>query len=364
MLAQMGWRVTPSLLKLPLVKGTERKIPPWVLSSVILVRLKNLLDLLDRHFEIIHSEEKIPKGKINWTTYSTRSIPTANFFKIPCQYPSLIDDRELISTIHFTLKKQLASLENQRNMAGVVLVLIELCQSLLKRVSYISPRPPSPLLFTKWISGTFHTDIFRDGIQALEWVIDEKGLAGLSSIQGIPWMLSMDEFFEAWIETLTARLVRDIGGNIYVGRKRETITSIHWDIPYTGTQKYLLPDSIIEREDAVFIFDAKYKQHWEEINRLNWSEIEEDIQERHRNDLLQAIAYSTLRSEKKIVTFLIYPCQTSTWESLSQRGQLFRHATIAADGRNIEVVLTAVPMSNRIDMVVNQLNQFPVFHEN
>ena len=35
MLASMGWRIVPTLLN-PLLPGTERKVPTWVLSSVIL----------------------------------------------------------------------------------------------------------------------------------------------------------------------------------------------------------------------------------------------------------------------------------------------------------------------------------------
>ncbi|MCI0616767.1 hypothetical protein L0244_27625, partial [bacterium] len=48
MLAVMGWRVIPSPLKLPLLPRSERKIPPWVLSTMILIRLKALLDRLER----------------------------------------------------------------------------------------------------------------------------------------------------------------------------------------------------------------------------------------------------------------------------------------------------------------------------
>jgi len=52
MLGEMGWRVTPSLLKLPLLHRSERRVPPWVLSSIILVRLSALLNSLTRKFRI------------------------------------------------------------------------------------------------------------------------------------------------------------------------------------------------------------------------------------------------------------------------------------------------------------------------
>ncbi|QGG48059.1 hypothetical protein [Heliorestis convoluta] len=53
LLAQMGWRVLPSPLKLPLLRQSERKVPPWVLSSVILHRIKALLGQVDRTFDYV-----------------------------------------------------------------------------------------------------------------------------------------------------------------------------------------------------------------------------------------------------------------------------------------------------------------------
>ena len=52
MLAEMGWRVSPAPLRLPLLRRSERRVPVWVLSFMILVRLKALLDTLDRRFEL------------------------------------------------------------------------------------------------------------------------------------------------------------------------------------------------------------------------------------------------------------------------------------------------------------------------
>ena len=62
MLAQMGWRITPTLLKLPLIPGTERKVPPWVLSSIVLIRVRTLLDQLERRFEVNSNHSTSAKG--------------------------------------------------------------------------------------------------------------------------------------------------------------------------------------------------------------------------------------------------------------------------------------------------------------
>jgi len=355
MLAQMGWRVVPTLLKLPLLPGSERKVPPWVLSSIILNRIHTLLDQLERRFELIQSIQSAPKGTVNWPDYATRKIPNAQFLHIPCQFPDLRDDRTLKAAIHFTLRKQLVGLESQRNLTGAVLSLIDLCLHLIRRVATVPPQRPTPEMIQAWLTGSLRIESFREGIQAVEWTVDDRGLAGLADLQGLPWVLPMDVFFEAWVETLVSQLAKRIGGIMRVGRKKETIAPIHWDNTFIGTQKFLLPDVILERDDVTFIFDAKYKRHWEEINRTNWLQIEKEIQEQHRQDLLQILAYSSLKSSQRVVSCLIYPCQPQTWESLKRRGQLYQHASLPAMGRNLEIVLTAVPMNANVEDAVENI---------
>lgn len=362
MLAQMGWRIVPDLLKLPLLPGTERKVPPWVLSSIVLIRVRSLLDQLERRFELVQSIQLAPKGSVNWTDYATRKMPNAQFLQISCQFPDLRDDRQLKAAIHFTLRKQLAGLESQRNLTGAVLSLIDLCQSLIRRVSSVSPLRPSAELLQAWTSGPLRIDVFRDGIQAIEWTVEDRGLAGMADLLGLPWVLSMETFFEAWVETLVTRLARETGGILRTGRKRETLTPIQWDRPSLGTQKYLLPDVILEREDVTILFDAKYKRHWEEISFSDWGQVKQEIQEQHRQDLLQVLAYSSLKNTERVIACLIYPCQNQTWDSLQNRGMTFQRASIPADGRTLEVVLTAVPMNANLTDSVEMLKKaiFPV----
>jgi hypothetical protein len=38
MLAEMGWLIIPFPLRLPLMKRSERRVPPWVLSFMVLTR--------------------------------------------------------------------------------------------------------------------------------------------------------------------------------------------------------------------------------------------------------------------------------------------------------------------------------------
>jgi len=42
------------------------------------------------------------------------------------------------------------------------------------------------------------TDVFLEGVQAIDWTVEERGLAGLRDLEGIPWTMLMEQFFEAW----------------------------------------------------------------------------------------------------------------------------------------------------------------------
>lgn len=60
-LGATGWRVIPAPLSMPLLPRSERRVPPWVLSTIVVFRLKRLLDQLDRRFEIT-KEERSSRG--------------------------------------------------------------------------------------------------------------------------------------------------------------------------------------------------------------------------------------------------------------------------------------------------------------
>ncbi len=344
MLGAMGWKILPEPLPLPLLPRSDRKIPPWVLSSTILLRLQKLLEQLERRFEYTEADLSAPRGQVKWTEYASVKLPRADFLSVPCRFPDLRDDRELRAAIHFTLRKQLAGLQSQRTAGVVVLQLLKLCQELLEKVRDVPPIQPSPKTLRSWLRGNLGTAVFSDGIQALEWTIDDRGLAGPGDLQGLPWVLPMDLFFEAWAETVVRRLASRIGGVIKTGRQRETVTPLGWSPPYLGSQRYLLPDIILEREQETIIFDAKYKHHWEELSRVGWPGLPKELQERHRSDLLQVLAYSTISTSKRIVCCLVYPCRSQTWHSLLQRRRSFHKASVCAGTRQVDLILTAVPM--------------------
>ena len=72
----------------------------------------------------------------------------------------------------------------------------------------------------------------------------------------------MEQFFEAWVETVMRAVSQRTGGLLKVGRRRETVSAFAFEPPYVGSQRSLIPDLILEMEDVAVVVDAKYKRHW------------------------------------------------------------------------------------------------------
>lgn len=363
-LLSTGWKVLPDILRMPSLKISERRIPPWVLSTVVLSRLDNLIRNLSREFEMVEEEQSIPRGSVNWTRYAQKNLPNGRLQSLPCRYPDLQADQELTAAIHFVLSRQLQSLNTQRSMGVHVIQLVEYARQLLAKVKHVPPQKPQSLHLqqlqsrSKQLTGT----TMHQGIEAIEWTVQEKGLAGLGDFHGLPWMMSMETLFEAYVESVMERLLRLRGGVLKRGRTRETIVPIHWDPPITGSQRYLMPDLIIERDEVSCIVDAKYKDHWEDLNVDSWMRLEEEIRNRHRHDVHQILAYAATHEagvigavnssgeylfdtsdRKSIICCLMYPCTRETWLSLVSRNRHIHEAELGHSGQNIRLMLTAMP---------------------
>jgi hypothetical protein len=355
MLAEMGWRAGPSPLRLPLLRRSERRVPSWVLSSMVLMRMNALLDTLDRRFEVTTADLAAPRGRVDWGAYATTRLPRAQVMSIPCSFPDLRDDRQLKGAVRLTVEKQLRSLETQKEHGAFVHRLLEFGRQVWLRVQTVPVFVPSRGTLNGWMQRPLRAQNFMDGIEGIGWSVEDRGLAGLSDLDGIPWRMGMNEFFEAWVETVLVDVARRTGGRLQVGRKRETVHAVNWQPSYSGSQRALVPDFWLEYEGVTVIVDAKYKRHWEELQLHSWARAEEELREQHRHDLLQVLAYGSLATTDQVVACLAYPCSAENWVSLRERGRLHHQAEIAVGSRTVRLWLTAVPMAMGAAVVAGPL---------
>lgn len=345
MFAGTGFRVVPNLLPLPDLPQSERRVPPWVLSSVVLTRLRSLLDSLQRRFVVTDADLRAPRGQVDWERYVTTRFALGRALDVPCRYPDLRDDEALRSAIHWVVRRHREALLGQRSAGLVVRRLLALCDALLARLSGSAPRMPAAQQRQGWSRRTVAPKVFREGLQAIDWTVDERGLAGLSDLSGLAWRMDMEVFFEAWVESIAEDAARRVGATLRAGRRDQTRVPLDWAPPSAGSQRSLVPDLVLERDDVVVVLDAKYKRHAEDIERLGWANADEMLREHHRNDVLQALAYSTLFDAPRVVACLVYPASPGAWEALVARGRTVTRAKVRSGARNVELALMAVPLS-------------------
>lgn len=355
MLGQMGWRVVPRPLRLPLLRRSERRVPPWVISLMVLDRLEALARQMHRRFELRTGLLPAPKGTVLWQEYASRHAARGRFDEVPCRFTDLRDDRILKGMMRWTLETQIASLATQVHHGAFVHQLIDKARAVLTRVEDAAPLRPTAVLTQALARLPLPNEVMKEGLEAIEWTAEERGLAGLCDLEGLPWVMDMDSLFEAWLECVLERVALHTGGTLRRGRLRQTVLPIRWARPAQKTQLSLIPDFILESPGLTLIADAKYKRHLEELASGGWEETAEDVRESHRQDLLQVLAYSGLFASPLLTALLAYPCRRDTWESLRRRGQLVQKAAVGTAGRLVGLWLAAIPMTARADEAAEPL---------
>jgi hypothetical protein len=76
-LVETRWATSPELLDLPLVPGSGREVPPWVLAGPVLARIEALVRSLKRGHRAEGTVLSHPRGRIVWPSHVGQSMGTA-----------------------------------------------------------------------------------------------------------------------------------------------------------------------------------------------------------------------------------------------------------------------------------------------
>jgi hypothetical protein len=343
-LSSIGWHAAPDVLSMPLVPGSGREVPPWVLAGPILARLKALLDALKRGFDFRTDTLRAPRGTIVWSTYIRKSLPTGRWHQIPSRFPDLSSDPLLRGAVRWTLERILQELVVVGGEDRIAVDLEHAAMLMLARVNDVPQVYPMPELIRRILGGDPLLDeALRSGLDAIGWVRDERGLGGGRQMDGLAWSMALDRLWEYYVEAKVREDVRRTGGTMRIGRLGETLTPLHWSDPSHRSLGHLVPDMVIVRGRTVRIVDAKYKSHFAEIDESGWRRMADDIRESHRADLHQVLAYTSLFDAEEITATLAYPLRRQTWLALKARGLDRSVADVFNGQRHISVELWGLP---------------------
>jgi len=326
-LGDIGFATEPSLGGTPLVPGSAREVPTWLLAAPVVRRLEAYLQHRKRGFCERVQVRQSPRGRVDWSRWATTHVPSGRWTSLPCHYPEPDDDPELMAAVRWTLDRldeELAAFHE----ASAARLLRARVSSLRGQVGAGAARRPSSGFRaggSGWIA---------EATQAMGWVAEERGLGGSRVLDGMSWDLPIDEVWEAWVDAFVADLAPRCGFSAL--RRGDTTRRLNWATS-TRSMRALIPDSGLLGPDRLVWVDAKYKAHLQLIVHRGWGGLEEQTRDAHRADLHQALAYAALDEVARVDSLLVYPAL-----SPGERGRP-AIATVASGRRRVRLLLVGLP---------------------
>ena len=105
MLVSTGWSAAPEILDFPLVPGSGREVPPWVLAGPVLHRLAELLRCLRRGYRTAEQTLQKPRGRIVWTRYIAESLTRGRPDRSPAASRTSAPDPLLRGMVRWALER-------------------------------------------------------------------------------------------------------------------------------------------------------------------------------------------------------------------------------------------------------------------
>jgi McrBC 5-methylcytosine restriction system component len=348
-MGETGWTAAPHFLEFPLVPGSARDVPPWVLAGPVLARLADLLRSLGRGYEVREERRELPRGRILWPRYLTESLARGQWHQLPCMFPDLVQDPYLRRAIRWAIERVRGELIAVGGRDPIAQQLSEVARLLLLTLLDVVPTEPRGGYLERRLKLGPVSDLpFKRGVEALGWVVDERGLGGGRELDGLAWQLPLDELWERYVEGIVRREVAKEGGEVLVGRLGQTTIPIQWSESGLRSLGHLVPDIVVRRGRSFRIIDAKYKAHLADLDEAGWRAASEPLKEAHRADLHQVLAYASVFDAEHVTASLVYPLRRSTWEALHAKNQERWRAELPTGGRMITLELRGLPFGSHV----------------
>ena len=105
LLGDVAFRVEPQIGGLPMVPGSAREVPPWILAGPVLARIAALIDRLSRAFTTRTEDRSVPRGSVDWSHYARVAVPRGAWTTFRCTYSDLELDPWLVAASRWTVER-------------------------------------------------------------------------------------------------------------------------------------------------------------------------------------------------------------------------------------------------------------------
>lgn len=311
-------------------------------------RLAELVREMKRGYEFVDETRGQPKGTIRWAEYARRSLAHGTPHRVPCRYPELGADPHLSRAIRWTVERVHRELSVAAGRDRIAAELVARAMRLLELLRHVVSERPREEQLRSMVMGGLIGEVLRRGLQAIGWVVEERGLGGSDTWDGLAWTLSLERLWEQYVEVGYRDEARRTGATVRVGNKGETTFPLRWSSPAGRSMTHLVPDLVIQHADEVHIVDAKYKAHFAELDERGWRDFEAAERDAHRADVHQILAYASLYDARKVTATLVYPLRQSTYEDLAVRGHDRTVASLYHGHRELTLELRGMPFGSAL----------------
>ncbi len=269
--------------------------------------------------------------------------------RLPCRYPDLSIDPAFRAFVRWATERVRFGLLGQGRQDPLAVALIALTSRILETLEDVPARKPRNDELSRLGNGRFLSDAaLQRGLQALAWVVDERGLGGGQEMDGLSWQLPLEVLWERYVEAKIRDEVSQEGGDIRVGRLGQTVFPLHWSTSSARSLSHLVPDIVVRKGREIRIVDAKYKSHFADLDEHRWYQLSENVRDAHRADVHQVLAYAALFDATEVKATLVYPLRRSTWERLRERGRDKTRATLFHGSRSVQLEIRGLPFGGGI----------------
>src|SRR6185503_14449324 len=292
------------------------------LAGPAVARIAELLRNSTRGYREREEVLSNPRGRILWSNYVSNQLPRGSWHQLPCRFPDLTADLKLRRYAKWTLgriRRDLVEVAGRDPLGMMIASIVTRLLDDLRDVHPLIPRVDE--LRRALASNQLLTEPIRHGVEAMAWIVEERGLGGGREMDGLAWRLSLNELWEHHVEAVVRAEAALVGAEVRSGRLGQTTFPLVWGASALRSMTKLVPDIVVRRGTAITIVDAKYKAHFAEIDESGWRALADDVHEAHRADVHQALAYAALFDANEITTRLVYPLRIATWRALVTRNR-------------------------------------------
>ncbi|MCX7732712.1 MAG: McrC family protein [candidate division WOR-3 bacterium] len=303
-LESIDWKLEPEFWESEEPIMHHGMLPRWVKAVATLRAIEKALSPPLRGMQKIYETKNSPVGTVDWYNYALTKIPTGNWdrFKTQCtDYTIDLDIHRQFKGIINLIEIDVSTTNVPVKIKKDALPSIHKLKKTLFNVTLEAPEIDK--LKKAQIPPFYQATYERARQQGISYL--KQSRISLSSAQfwGFPWKIEMSKLFEFWVEHVCYRFAKLIGANFYSDIRKNAKLRL---IPFTRWSglRELKPDIIIDKENLVMIIDVKYKKH---LLYLRSGNSTPEIEEEHRKDVHQVLAYAGLSPNIDKRAVLIYP---------------------------------------------------------